>query len=136
MVARKAPAKKKKAAKAAKAKPSAKRAAKPRKAAKAVAPAKPVEAAAQPEEGAVSPFSYLGDAGTLFGIQVVNLFLTICTLGIYHFWGKTRLRKYLWGQLEFEGDRFSYHGTAQEILRGWVKAALVFGVPYFAFRDA
>jgi uncharacterized membrane protein YjgN (DUF898 family) len=76
-----------------------------------------------------------GDGGTLFGTYLVNALLTVITIGIYSFWGKTKLRTYLYGQTEFEGDRFAYHGTGMELLRGWLKAvglvlvaALVAGV--------
>ena len=75
--------------------------------------------------------SFHGTGGTLFGIQIVNLLLTILTLGIYSFWGKVRVRKYLYNQTEFFGDRFSYHGTGKELFIGAVKAfVIIFGV-YF-----
>ena len=74
--------------------------------------------------------SFHGDGGTLFGIHLVNTFLTLVTLGVYFFWGRVKLRKYLWGQLEFDGDRLSYHGTGKETFLGWLKAALFFGIPY------
>ncbi len=32
--------------------------------------------------------------------------------------------------MEIAGDRLSYHGTGGEILRGWLKAAVVFFIPY------
>ncbi len=80
------------------------------------------------------PVSFHGEGGTLFGIHLVNLFLTILTLGIYHFWAKVKLRNYLWGQFEIAGDRFAFHGTALEILKGWLKAAAIFGVPYLLLR--
>src|SRR5260370_12089073 len=70
-----------------------------------------------------------GNGGALFGIHVVNVLLTIVTFGIYYFWAKTRIRAYLSGQTEIEGDRFAYHGTARELLLGTIKAVLVFGVP-------
>src|SRR5690349_4373120 len=79
-----------------------------------------------------------GQGSTLFGIHVVNVLLTIVTIGIYYFWAKTRVRSYLMGQSEFEGDRFAYHGTARELLMGTIKAVLVFGVPILilqAVRD-
>lgn len=72
--------------------------------------------------------SFHGEGGTLFGIVLVNLLLTLVTLGIYSFWGRTRVRKYLWGSTEFEGDRFAYHGTGKELLMGYLKALLVFFV--------
>jgi uncharacterized membrane protein YjgN (DUF898 family) len=67
----------------------------------------------------------------LFGIHVVNTLLTLVTLGVYYFWAKTRLRRYVWGQTEIEADRFAYHGTGRELLLGTLKAVLVFGVPIF-----
>lgn len=76
--------------------------------------------------------SFHGDGSTLFGISLVNLFLTIVTLGIYLFWGKVRARKYVFGQLEFEGDRFGYHATGKELLIGWLKVAIFLGLLYGA----
>ncbi len=72
-----------------------------------------------------------GTGGSLFGIHIVNMFLTIITLGIYYFWGKTKVRNYLWSQTDFAGDRFAYHGTGKELLIGFTKAVVVFGVPFF-----
>lgn len=57
------------------------------------------------------------------------MFLTVITLGVYYFWAKVRVRKYLLSESEFEGDRLAYHGTGQELLVGFLKAMLVFGVP-------
>jgi uncharacterized membrane protein YjgN (DUF898 family) len=54
---------------------------------------------------------------------------TVLTLGVYYFWGKTRIRRYLFGESAFEGDRFAYHGTAQELFLGFAKAFVVFFVP-------
>lgn len=65
---------------------------------------------------------YHGTGGTLLGISIVNLLLTILTLGIYSFWARTKVRRYLYSQTELAGDRFGYHGTAMELLRGWLRA--------------
>jgi uncharacterized membrane protein YjgN (DUF898 family) len=75
-----------------------------------------------------------GSGGALFGIQIVNICLTLLTLGIYYFWGKVRVRAYLLSQTEFEGDRFAYHGTGRELLIGALKAALVFFLPIMALQ--
>lgn len=72
---------------------------------------------------------FRGSGSQLFGIQIVNLFLTIVTLGIYSFWGKVRVRKFVWGNTDFGGDTFAFHGTGKEILRGYSRAFLVFGLP-------
>lgn len=73
--------------------------------------------------------SFHGAGGQLFGIYLLNTLLTIITLGFYSFWGKTKVRAYLWGKTELEGDRFVYHGTGRELLNGAFKAMLVFGFP-------
>ncbi|HEU5323192.1 MAG TPA: DUF898 family protein, partial [Methylomirabilota bacterium] len=73
--------------------------------------------------------TFHGSGGALFSIQVVNACLTMLTLGIYYFWGKVRVRAYLFAQTEFEGDRFAYHGTGRELLLGTLKATLVFFLP-------
>jgi len=79
--------------------------------------------------GEVRQLFFHGSGGSLFGIHIVNMFLTVITLGIYYFWGKVRVRRYLLSESEFEGDRFAYHGTGKELLIGTLKAVLVFGVP-------
>ena len=70
-----------------------------------------------------------GRGSTLFGIHIVNVLLTLVTLGVYYFWAKTRVREYLASQTEFEGDRFAWHGTGRELLIGFLRALGVFGVP-------
>ncbi|MGH7254860.1 MAG: YjgN family protein, partial [Nitrospirales bacterium] len=75
---------------------------------------------------------FLGQGSTLFGIHVVNVCLTLLTLGVYYFWAKTRVRRYLFSQSEFAGDRFAYHGTGQELLLGLLRAGMIFGLPYLA----
>jgi len=80
---------------------------------------------------------FRGDGSTLFGIYIVNLLLTLLTVGIYYFWGKVKVRQYLYGQTEFEGDRCGYHGTGKELLIGWLKAFVILGLLvgfYFAIQ--
>jgi uncharacterized membrane protein YjgN (DUF898 family) len=80
--------------------------------------------------------TFAGSGGTLLGIHIVNVLLTILTLGIYYFWAKVRVRSYLLSQTEFEGDRFAYHGTGRELLVGTLKAGLVFGALSALFNAA
>jgi len=79
--------------------------------------------------------SFYGQGGSLFEIWIVNTLLTIATLGIYHFWGKVRIRQYLFGETEFEGDRFAYHGTGKELLTGALRALVVFIIPLFLIHS-
>ena len=96
------------------------------------------ETAAPPPDaggGAVrQEFFFYGAGGSLFGIFLVNTLLTLLTLGVYHFWAKVRIRRYLMSQAEFEGDRFAYHGTGAELFFGFLKAALVFWLPVFVLN--
>lgn len=69
-------------------------------------------------------YEFHGSGWELFKISFVNWILTILTLGIYHFWGKTKVRRYLCEQSAFVKDRFSYHGTGGELFKG----AIVFGL--------
>lgn len=80
--------------------------------------------------------SFSGSGGSLFGLHVVNVFLTLITLTIYSFWAKVRIRHYLYSQTQFAGDRFAYHGTGQELLNGATRATLVFGLPYMVISNA
>lgn len=96
-------------------------------------PAAPVDAEAG-EPAPIHRLSFHGTAGSLFVLRLINMFLTLITLGIYHFWGKVRVRNYLWGETEFDGDRFAYHGTGRELLAGFRKSALLFGLLYLLFQ--
>jgi uncharacterized membrane protein YjgN (DUF898 family) len=88
----------------------------------AVAPEKDKAETSIPEDS--YRFKFQGDGRTLFGISFVNLIKTVFTLGVYRFWAKTNVRQYIWSQTLFSGDRFSYHGTGKELMRG----AVWFGV--------
>lgn len=76
----------------------------------------------------VHALRFHGTGGSLFGMVIKNLCLTVLTLGIYYFWGKTAVRKYMHSQLEFHGDRFEYHGTGRELFVARLKAMVIFGV--------
>jgi len=68
---------------------------------------------------------YDGKAGELAGIGVANALLTLITLGVYRFWAKTRVRRYLWGHIDYKGDRLEYTGRAIELLIGFLIALLI-----------
>lgn len=83
--------------------------------------------------------NYEGLAGQLYKIWLVNFFMKIITLGIYSFWGKTRLRKYLYGSFSLGGDRFEYTGTGGELFIGFLKVlpvlVIIFGPIAFLSED-
>lgn len=74
--------------------------------------------------------TFSGSLATLLGIQAVNSLLTMLTLGIYQFWGRARVRRYVMSQTALGGDRFAYHGTGRELFIGFLKALVVFGLPF------
>ena len=59
-----------------------------------------------------------GKAGEYFRIWIVNLFLSIITLGIYSPWAKVVNTKYLYQNLSIEGHRFDYTAVPIQILKG------------------
>lgn len=74
----------------------------------------------------VIPVSYYGRGGEVLKLHIVNLLLNIITLGIYSFWGKTRIRRYMTSHLSIAQDRFEYTGTGKELLVGALKALVIF----------
>ena len=65
-----------------------------------------------------SRLKFTGSASEYFGIWIVNVLLTIATLGIYSAWAKVRKKQYFYGNTLLLGDRFAYHATGRQILRG------------------
>jgi uncharacterized membrane protein YjgN (DUF898 family) len=74
---------------------------------------------------------YTGTAGAILGIVLLNALITPFTFGFYRFWGKTRLRRYLWNAVRFQGDPFEYTGRGGELLIGFI-IATVFLLAIFA----
>lgn len=79
--------------------------------------------------------SYDGNGTDLAFLMYKNLLFTIFTLGIYAPWARTEMRRFIWGNLSYEGDRFKYTGQGIELFKGWlivvgiyVAAAIIFGV--------
>jgi len=69
--------------------------------------------------------NYTGDKGPLFNLAFQTGLLTVLTLGIYRFWQKTRIRKYIWSSVSADGDTFEYTGTGLEKFLGFL-IAIVF----------
>jgi uncharacterized membrane protein YjgN (DUF898 family) len=66
-----------------------------------------------------------GEGGKYFGILIVNLILTVLTLGLYYPWARAKNFEYLYGETEFAGSRFQFHGTGQEMFKGFIKALAI-----------
>jgi len=73
---------------------------------------------AAPANSPPQHFRFNGSGSEYFKIWIVNLLLTIVTLGIYSAWAKVRRLRYFYGQTELYGTRFEYHGSPAAILKG------------------
>ncbi len=70
-------------------------------------------------------WQYVGKHVPLFMLGLVTGLLTTVTLGIYRFWAKTRIRKYIWSSATLGGDSFEYTGTGLEKFLGFLTAVVI-----------
>jgi uncharacterized membrane protein YjgN (DUF898 family) len=61
---------------------------------------------------------FTGSGAEYFGIWIVNLLLTIVTVGIYSAWAKVRRLQYFYRHTEVAGSSFDFHGSPIRILIG------------------
>jgi uncharacterized membrane protein YjgN (DUF898 family) len=77
------------------------------------------------QTGAARPLTYTGRkrevARLAFGIGLLNL----VTLSFYRFWGTTRLRRYLWSRVSFDGHALEYLGRGSELFVGFLIAVAI-----------
>lgn len=55
-----------------------------------------------------------------FVLLLQNMLLSILTLGIYVFWGKVNIRKFLWKSTAIFGEPLEYTGTGKELFLGFL----------------
>ena len=65
--------------------------------------------------------------GRCFRIWIVNLALTVVTLGIYSAWAKVRKLRYFYANTSLAGSSFGYHADPLRILKGRAIAAVLVG---------
>jgi uncharacterized membrane protein YjgN (DUF898 family) len=75
------------------------------------------------------PFVFTGNGFEYFKIWIVNILLSIVTLGIYSAWAKVRNKQYFYGNTLLDGASFSYTADPVKILIGRI-IAFVFLVFY------
>jgi uncharacterized membrane protein YjgN (DUF898 family) len=61
---------------------------------------------------------FRGEGAEYFRIWIVNVLLTIVTLGIFSAWAKVRRLRYFYGSTQLDGSAFEYHGRPVAILKG------------------
>ena len=79
------------------------------------------------------PIRFTGEGAEYFRIWIVNLLLTIVTVGIYSAWAKVRRLQYFYRHTELAGSSFDFHGNPIRILTGRLIAlALLIAYRYSA----
>ncbi len=69
---------------------------------------------------------FTGKATEYFGIWIVNLLLSLLTLGIYSAWAKVRRKKYFYHHTQIDQVGFDYHAKPISILKGRLIAFALF----------
>ncbi len=76
-------------------------------------------------------FAQIGRVGPLIGLSFKILLLNILTLTIYRFWGRTEVRRYLWGSTTINGEPLEYQGTGLELFLGFLFALFLVLLPLY-----
>lgn len=71
------------------------------------------------------PVEFGGTGGEYFRIWIVNLLLTLVTLGIYYPWAKVRKLRWFYGHTQVAGHAFDFHGEPKKMLRGSMLAGVL-----------
>jgi|AGTN01.1.fsa_nt_gi Predicted membrane protein len=75
----------------------------------------------EPVPGAAErPFRHHGRSRDIVALALMNLLFNILTLSWWRFWGKTRVRRFLWSHTTLWGDPLDYTGTGRELFLGFL----------------
>jgi uncharacterized membrane protein YjgN (DUF898 family) len=77
---------------------------------------------------------FTGRGDEYFRIWIVNVLLTLVTLGVYSAWAKVRRAKYFRNNTRLAGHVFDYHGDPKAILRGRLVALVLLGAYTWGFQ--
>lgn len=108
-------------------------------------PAEPLLAAeppasVPPPEPTLHKMLFTGTGTEYFRVWIVNLALTVLTLGVYPAWAKVRRLQYFYRHTRLAGSGFDYHGEPFAILKGRVVGLILFGlysaIGYVSFGTA
>jgi uncharacterized membrane protein YjgN (DUF898 family) len=64
--------------------------------------------------------AFSGSGSEYFRIWIVNLLLTLVTLGLYYPWAKVRRLRYFYGNTSVGGHALDFHGDPKRMLRGFL----------------
>lgn len=89
------------------------------------------------DEREIHPFEFRGKTPEYFKIWLVNVLLSVITLGLYSPWATVRTRRYFYGTTVLGGANFEYHADPRSILVArLVLVALIVGGSFIAGEDA
>ena len=77
----------------------------------------PTRPAAEPQAHGLV---FSGSGSEYFRIWIVNLLLTLVTLGLYYPWAKVRKLRYFLGNTLVDGQPLDFHGSPMKMLRGYL----------------
>lgn len=81
--------------------------------------------AADPEPMQVT---YRADAAALFPLALGTGLLSVVTLGVYRFWAKARIRRFVWSHIRLGDDALEFTGSGLEMFLGFLMAVVVLAV--------
>lgn len=73
----------------------------------------------------MTALKFEGDGWEYFKIWIVNILLTIVTLGLYYPWAKVRNLRYFYANSTLEGKNFEYHATGKQLFIGYLIAMIL-----------
>lgn len=77
--------------------------------------------------------TFTGDGKEYFRIWVINLCLSLATLGVYSAWAKVRRLQYFDRNTQLNGSPFNFHGNPMAIFKGRLVALVLFVAYHYAF---
>lgn len=80
----------------------------------------------------LKPMQFKGLTADFFGIWIVNILLTIVTLGIYSAWAKVRTNRFMYSNTYVGNDNFTYLAQPLQILKGRIIAIIFFAIYVYA----
>jgi hypothetical protein len=72
--------------------------------------------------------TYRADAAALFPLALGTGLLSVVSLGIYRFWAKARIRRFVWSNIRVGDDALEFTGTGLEMFLGFLVAVVVLAV--------
>lgn len=69
---------------------------------------------------------FSGDGGVYFGVWIVNVLLTIITLGLYTPWARRRTARYFYGHTEVAGQPLEFTAGIRSMVVGFVLFAVIY----------